>query len=107
MTGLRVTDLEIEVVAIFVEYPVRFLGDKSGGINTENTYHTFLVLQRSLKRTEKRKHLIVGLQHIENGLIALLQERKDMRHVVVFAEPVGGFSHRVLLLIDVELPEES
>ena len=31
---LRVTDLQVEVIAVLVEYPVRFLGGETGGIDT-------------------------------------------------------------------------
>ena len=31
---LRVADLQVEVIAVLVEYPVRFLGGETGGIDT-------------------------------------------------------------------------
>ena len=70
---------QVEVVTVLVEYPVTFLGGKARGIDTQRTDHTFqllhcLVLQSGLERTEQRCHLVVGLQHLENGLVTLIEE---------------------------------
>ena len=70
------------------------LGRQTRGIDTQRTDHTFqlfhcLVLQGGLERTEQRRHLVVGLQHLKDGLIALVKERKDMRHIGILSEPVG------------------
>ena len=46
------------------------------------------VLQCCLEWTEQRRNLIVGLQHLEDGLVTLIEERKDMRHITILSEPV-------------------
>ena len=79
-----------------MEHPVALLGRQSGRIDTQRTDHTFqllhsLVLQCRLERAEQRSHLVVRLQHLEDGLVALVQEREDVRHIRVFPQPVGRF----------------
>ena len=92
---LRVTDFQVEIVPVAVEDPVGLLRGQTGCVDSERTDHTFellecLVLQGGLERTQQRQYLRVGLQYVENGLVVLVQERQDMRHVGVPAQPVGG-----------------
>ena len=94
---LRVAHLQVEVVAVTMEYPVTLFGRQARGIDTQRTYHTFqllhcLVFESRLERTEQWGYLVVGLQYLENGLVTLIQERQDMRHVRVFSQPVGRFN---------------
>ena len=79
-----------------MEYPVRLLGGETRGIDTQRTNHTFqllhgIVLHGSLERTKQRGNLWVGLQHLKDDLVVLVEERKDMGHVAIFAKPVGSF----------------
>ena len=87
---LRVAHLQVEVVAVPVEYPIALFGRQTRSIDTQRTDHTLklfhrLVLECCLERAEQRGHLVVRFQHLENGLVALVQERQDMRHIRVFA----------------------
>ena len=93
---LRVTHFQVEIVTVTVEHPIAFLGCQTRSIDTQCTYHTFellhrLVLQSGLERAEQRSNLIVCLQHLEDGLVTLIEERQDMRHIRVFTQPVGRF----------------
>jgi len=81
-----------------VENPVGFLGRQTRGEHTQRTNHTFqllhrLVLKGRLERTKQRCNLRVGHQDLEDGLIALVEERQDVRHVAVLAQPVGRLCH--------------
>ena len=92
---IRVAHLQIEIIAVLMEYPIGFFGGQTGGIDTQRAYHTLqlfhrLVLEGGLEWAEQRGHFVVGFQHLEDGLVALVQERQDMRHVAVLAQPVGG-----------------
>ena len=96
---LWVGDFQVEVIAVLVEYPVTLLCRQSRSIDAQRTDHTFqllhcLVLQRRLERTEQRRNFVVGLQNLEDGLVALIEEREDMRHIGVFSEPVRRFGGR-------------
>ena len=77
---LRVTDLQVEVIAILVEYPITLLGGKTGGIDTQCANHSFQLLhgfvgKGGLERTQQGGYLIVGLEHLKDGLITLVEER--------------------------------
>ena len=92
---LRVADLQVEVIAVLMEYPITLLGGKAGGIDTQRAYHSLQLLhgfvgKGGLERTKQRGYLIVSLQHLEDGLITLIEERQNMRHIRVFAQPIGG-----------------
>ena len=79
-----------------MEYPVTLFSRQARGIDTQRTYHTFqllhcLVFESRLERTEQWGDLVICLQYLENGLVTLVQERQDMRHVRIFAQPIGRF----------------
>ena len=102
---LRIADLQVEVVTVPVEDPVGFLGSQAGGVDTESTDHTFellhrLVLQGGLERPQQRQDLRIGLEHIEDRLVILVQERQDMRHVRVLTQPVGRLHEKSVLIHD-------
>ena len=95
VTGmLRVAHLQVEVITLLTEYPVRLLGRQSGGEHTQRSDHSFqllhgLVLKSRTERSEQGSHLRVGHQHLEDGLVALVEKREDMRHVTVFTQPIS------------------
>ena len=77
---LRIAHLQVKVITVTVEYPVRFLGRQTGRIDTQRTDHTFqllhgLVPEGGLERPEQRCHLVVSLQYLKDGLITFVQER--------------------------------
>ena len=79
-----------------MEYPVAFLSRQSGGIDTQCTYHTFqlfhcTIFQCRLERTEQWCYLIVCFQYLKDGLVAFIQEGKDMGHIAVLTQPIGRF----------------
>ena len=88
-----------------MEDPVGFLRGQAGGVDTERADHTFellhrLILQGGLERAKQRKDLRVGLEDIEDRLVVLVQERQDMRHVRVLAQPVGRLNEQAVLVHD-------
>ena len=91
---LGVADLQVEVIAVLVKYPVGLLGGQLRGLHTQRTDHTLqlfhrLAIEGRLERCNQREYLRVGLQYLEHGLIVDVQERQDMRHVAVLAQPIG------------------
>ena len=87
---LRVAHFQVEVITVTVEYPVTLFGRQTRGIDAQCTDHTFqlfhrAIFQSGLERTEQRGNLVVGLQYLEDGLVTLVQERQDMRHIRILA----------------------
>ena len=76
-----------------MEYPIRLLGSQSGGIDTECTNHTFqlfhsLILHGCLEWAKERSNLWICFQNLKNCLVIEIEERKDMWHVTVLAQPI-------------------
>ena len=102
---LRIADLQVEVIAFLAEYPIRLLCGQSGREHTQGANHTLQLLHSPVvkgraERTEQWSHLGVGHQYLEDGIIALVEEREDMRHVAVLAQPIGRLTDIALGITD-------
>ena len=80
-----------------MKYPVRLLGSQSRGVDTECTNHTFqlfhsLILHGSLEWAKERGNLWIRFQNLKDSLVIEIEERKDMRHVTVLAQPILRFN---------------
>ena len=88
-----------------MEYPIRFLGSQSGGIDTECTNHTFqlfhsLILHGSLERTEERSNLWICFQNLKDCLVIEIEERKDVWHVTILSQPILWFHLSACMIED-------
>jgi hypothetical protein len=115
-----VRDLQVEVVA--GEHPVCLRGNKTGGIDTERTDHTFqlvigLILVGTLERCHEGHYLRVLHEYVENFTVAAAEERQHMRHVAVLTRDrvrlhlislvvlIPAAVDAYLLLVEVEIAE--